>query len=458
LQKDNPSRVPGDEAKALREDLCRRAKFGEMTGEEADEEAERLGVGRLSGVSDPERFNPLQERNWTLPMTVVWIATRNLWDVQEWSHPHRGICRDWHWIPWQMSPDGPVYEGWHLLPRSRATLKLLIREYPADQVTVNVTLTMTVSEAKEALWRALSEGLLQAIGTDKVTGRRVAIPAEDWRELVAVEGPGERDEVRRGSHDGGFADVLLPSRILFLYWPAPKTLKAELPPTLPPTGEGYMPLMCAAQWIATKGGTFAFDPNDKAVWRGAYEELLSAAAVEAVRVIGTRDGQRYPVPGYTFAGCEVDYPFVDTPAHILKGDHFYLRTYPYEEEHWRMGFDDAIVRRHEESWTRLMVNKSDVRERWPILEGGSAPLRTGYPGRPSKAKNLIEDEFQRRSTSGCLAATLPDEAAALLQWLRAVHPSYQPPSVKTVKNNIREMYRRAFTKNSQKVTILVRSN
>jgi hypothetical protein len=443
LGKDHSFPLNPAKARGLREDLLRRARLGELSGEEADAEAEKLGFGRLSGVSAPERFNPLKERNWTLPMAVVWIATRSLWDTQEWSHPYREICRDWHWGPWQTSPDGPVNEGWHLLPRSRATLELLIRVNPAEQVTANTALTMTVGDAKEALWRALGEGLLQASGTDTVTGRRVAIPAEDWRELVAVEGPGERDEVRRGLQGNGFADVLLPSRTLFLCWPAPKLLKAELPPTLPPSGEGYMPLTCAAQWIATKGGTFTFDPNDKAVWRSAYEELLSAVATEIVRVIGSRNGQRYPVPGYTFAGCEVDYPFVDTPPEMLKGDHFYLRTYPYDEEHWRMGFDDAIVRRDEESWTRLMIDKSDVREQWPFDEAGSPRLRSGYPGRPPKARHLIEGEFHRRAAAGTLSVTLADEAAALLNWLRVTHPNHEPPGLETIKNNIRDPYRRA---------------
>ena len=34
-------------------------------------------------------------------------------------------------------------------------------------------------------------------------------------------------------------------------------------------GSGYMPPVSAAQWVATRGGEEAFDPEDREVWRRA---------------------------------------------------------------------------------------------------------------------------------------------------------------------------------------------
>jgi hypothetical protein len=70
------------------------------------------------------------------------------------------------------------------------------------------------------------------------------------------------------------------------------------------------------------------------------------------------------------------------------------------------------------------------------------PRRTGFPGRPPKGKHLIEREFQRRADAGEVCSTLHDEADALLEWLISEHPSAPPPTVKTIKNNIRSLYRR----------------
>ncbi len=70
------------------------------------------------------------------------------------------------------------------------------------------------------------------------------------------------------------------------------------------------------------------------------------------------------------------------------------------------------------------------------------PHSSGFPGRPPKAKHLIEQEFRRRADAGEVCSTLPEEAGALLEWLKGEHPSAPPPTVKTIKNNIRGLYRR----------------
>ena len=79
----------------------------------------------------------------------------------------------------------------------------------------------------------------------------------------------------------------------------------SLPATVSPEGAGYMPLYCAAQWIATRGGTVDFDPNYLDVWDSAYAELLARIASDQVAVIGVRGTAREKLDGHLFAGIRV---------------------------------------------------------------------------------------------------------------------------------------------------------
>jgi hypothetical protein len=66
---------------------------------------------------------------------------------------------------------------------------------------------------------------------------------------------------------------------------------------------------------------------------------------------------------------------------------------------------------------------------------------TGMPGRPSKGKNLIEDECARRIRDGRALPTLADEARALFDWYKAEYPKEERPTEKTIQNNIRAYHR-----------------
>jgi hypothetical protein len=66
---------------------------------------------------------------------------------------------------------------------------------------------------------------------------------------------------------------------------------------------------------------------------------------------------------------------------------------------------------------------------------------SGFPGRPSKGRHLIEDEFRCRMNAGKTLASVADEAAVLLEWLIDTHPKMSRPTVKTIENNIRAIHR-----------------
>jgi hypothetical protein len=582
-----------------RDQLFERAKHGEISGDEADAEAIRLGLGSLSSRPGSDAFRPENETHWTLPMAVAWIAYLDLDEVREWSAPFRAECWHWIWQRWRVGFDGPVHEGWHLEQRSTPSLALLSIGEAVDVADGEAPKAMSIKQAREALWLALREGFFAASGIESQTGRRVEIPALEWHELVPVLGKGEQDEVRHGLLGQGYSNVLLPSASILGFWRRPVASTLRLPPLMRPDGDGYMPLYCAAQWIATKGGELDFPPDDPPRWREAYDVLLAAITSERISVVGVRGGESEKVAGHKFASIQVDYPFYDADLDLILGTELYLRSYPYlDEEHWRKGFDDALIQRREDKWTRLMVDKAGVRRLWPATlkksshsvgalplsmspagdgymplycaaewiatQGGTVdfditeeqswvaafesllsaiasekvratgirghfreampaavfgdlrvfypsgntmdsflgtgepylqswpynedewrngyndkitsnfedqwsalmvekgdiralwpfdsdavePVSTGMPGRPGKAKHLIEDELLRRAQSGNIAASLELQSAELHAWLIRTHPNQPRPTKDTIANNIRHAYRalRAPTK------------
>lgn len=421
-----------------RDKLFDRAKYGEITGAEADAEAIRLGFGSLSSNPDPDTFRPETEAHWTLPMSVAWIATRDLEEVREWSEPFRAASYHWVWRRWRVGFDGPVYEGWHLDQKSRPTLALLSLAEAYHKAEGGKP-SLPIPQAREALWNALRERFLVASGIDSATNRRAEIPDIEWHDLVAIESKGEVDEVRRGSLGTGYREVLVPSVALRRLWPKPPpNYKVALPPLVRPEGDGYMPLACAAQWIASEGGTNDFDPEDKEIWRLAFDKLLGAIASEKARVVGLRNGAREIVAGFNFAGIVVDYPFSQASIETTLGTAIYLRSYPYiDEQHWRGGFDDALLSRQREHWTQLQVEKHDIWTLWPFT--AIEPERSGAPGKPT-SMHLVVAELERRAVSGEMLDSIVAESRALSAWLATNHAKKPQAKPKAVETGIRERY------------------
>jgi hypothetical protein len=135
----------------------------------------------------------------------------------------------------------------------------------------------------------------------------------------------------------------------------------------------------------------------------------------------------------------VDYPFQDADFDLILSDEIHLRSYPYlDEEHWRRGFDDALVDRGGPRWRRLMVLRSDVARLWPFE--APEPLRTGAPGRPTSMQ-LIERELETRAAQGALEQTLAEQARVLETWLKVEHPEHPRARTKTIENGIRTRFR-----------------
>jgi hypothetical protein len=135
----------------------------------------------------------------------------------------------------------------------------------------------------------------------------------------------------------------------------------------------------------------------------------------------------------------VDYPHTEAELDLMMSETIYLRTYPYiDDQHWRHGFDDALINRHKHYWTQLMVEKGDVRAKWPFTIAESA--RAGAPGRPTST-HLVLEELARRGAAGELEASIRQEAAVLSTWLSRQHRSMPQLSAKAISNKIGTKFR-----------------
>lgn len=431
-------RVPNSFS-SVRDELLHRANYGELTADEAEAEAKRQGLEPFKRVPDPTDFDPTSESLWTLPMAVAWIAYRTLQAVRENWPAYCAECRDWHWRRWRNGPGGDVHEGWSLDQRGFPTLPHLEMRSILERIDGDIDglrPLMPVKEARETLWTALGDSLLPATGVSRLGGGRKVIPAVDWIALRPLDSD-HRDELGRPPVMD-YADPLVPSRAVRHLWRPRREDRTTLPPLMAPSGDGYMPLSCAAQWIATEGGVIDFDPHEEAIWRAAFDQLLGAIASEKVRVVGLRSGGRELVPGHLFAGCLVDYPYAEASIEMIMSENVYLRSYPYvDDQHWRNGFDDALVSRHKDSWKQLMVEKGDVRGIWPFDRPG-AP-RSGVPGRPTSS-HLLFAEMARRSSQGLLESSLAAESRFLSSWLSEHHKEMPQAKPKAVQEAIRARY------------------
>jgi len=420
-----------------RDQLVERAKRGEITGAQADAEAVRLGLGSLSSTPSSDAHRAEDEPHWTLAMVLAWIIYLDLDKVRDWSAPYRARC--WLWVrkPWRSGPDGPVREGWFLEQRERPTVPLLAMIAATEPVQEGRAF-VPFGEARGDLWHLLQQGYVHATGIDTVTGRRVPIPPLDWHELEPVQGPGEADEVRRGRVGEGYREVLFPSSSVRGTWRRKSKLVADLPELMPPSGHGYMPLFCAAQWIATQGGRVTFNLWDEEPWHPAFAQLLAAIASEKVRVTGMRGALREMVPAVVFASLRVFYPSGNADDLFLGAGEAYLQSWPYiDEEHWHGGFNDQITSHHRQQWSHLMVEKGDVRDLWPFSE--PLPPKSGTPGRPTSS-HLFVQEMERRARLGLLLPSLAAEARHLSQWLADNHKSMPQAKPDSVRTSIRARY------------------
>ena len=93
----------------------------------------------------------------------------------------------------------------------------------------------------------------------------------------------------------------------------------------------------------------------------------------------------------------------------------------------------------------ILFGRDEILEEWPPESG---VLRTGLPGRPSKSKEWIEGELERRIGAGEITSktTLAETARSILESLPS---DYARPTVGVIKNRIRRRFNEAKARGRQ---------
>jgi hypothetical protein len=121
-----------------RDTLLTRVNYGELTPQQAELEASRLGIEPFELHPDPTDFDPIKEATWSLVMALAWIMWRTPAAVREMWNVYREGFRFWVPRSWQV-PGGPIHKGYFIETKDSAALMdltLLAAEIPVDQVGI----------------------------------------------------------------------------------------------------------------------------------------------------------------------------------------------------------------------------------------------------------------------------------------------------------------------------------
>ena len=291
-----------------RDEIADAVLHGRLTPNEAEARLKELGLPPLASDPNPADFNPMGEVWWTLPMTIAWIAWRSSSDVTRAWEVYRREKSYWEEWTWRLPPDGEVHTGFVVKASPPASLSILeITEIYRTRRGTLPNGAITVKAAQQKLWHALAANVFQATGINTETGERQVISDHQWHDLESIEEEG-RDVLRRRRRHGvskhGYDDIAFRRQNIMAIWQPSRIeqRQVELPPPMSPHGPGYMPLYCAAQWIATRGGTFKFDTSYQPIWEQAYTELLARIASDDVAATATYEGKPVKLEGFMFAG------------------------------------------------------------------------------------------------------------------------------------------------------------
>ena len=384
-----------------RDELISLARYGLVTPEQAEAEAKAAGFQPFERQPELPSFDPLAEPRWTIVQALAWIAWRDLDRVRENGQEFTNECTHWLFREWNEAvANGTRFErraGWFLeswCEPTTARLQLL-EVWHRTHNTLSNSLKMSVREAQQALWRALSDEHLVAEGLD-IEDRPTDIPSREWSYLKLYE-DGKKDVLRYDASDRRepFKNVKLRRDDLLRLWPpVPKQAdfnpgsgfieEEMLEPMRRPGTAGYVPLCVVLHWIMTRSGTARTRLDDEEKWKAAIDKLRPLLADGTIEVIGIRGhgGLSETVANVAFAVVRIPSPAHVHPANILLNAPPHIDCSIYSDEAtWTTSANDRLFVSGAAApeWTHLQARKSDILERWPeppsVMKAESACCR-----------------------------------------------------------------------------------
>jgi hypothetical protein len=352
-----------------RDILIDRVRQGDLTPEDAEQEAERQGFGPLARKPPPTEFNPDKMHYWSLPMALAWIAWRSSQSVREHCAEYRENY--WEWVPvsWNVQTNDANgtkrIDGYELRAMGLSTAcRLPILEKPLRaRKELPSTAKLTVSQAVKQLFAKLAAGQIIA-SAKNAFGQVVDIPQREWPYLRLFE-ERERDVLKYDPLDKepAFTEINLPRDRLKVIWQESPIEPYMIEPMMRQRREGYVSLCSALHWIMTEAGRKVGHLDDTQSWDAAVARLIPLISTGEVEIIG-RDtgGQPKTMDGVMFAGISVGQPLRES-FRLIAGDNPWISCTPYvDEECWGRDFNDHMYLKRfgPASWTHLQVRKADV--------------------------------------------------------------------------------------------------
>jgi len=209
LTKDQVS--PGD----VLDGILARLADGKLTPADAEAGAQSAGLKPLAQCPPAWQFDPKTKPEWSLPMVLAWIATRDLELVREFDNDYRRRVTGFR-------HDG---KGWLLAPAP--LVGLLITEWTlleSDNVFPDSAAASEVLvQSRGDLWQRLCDGKLTARAITPQDATPVEIPAFHWPRLRPMT---EGDDVDRDClyFEGApgvevYRDVMIPHAQLLKVFP-----------------------------------------------------------------------------------------------------------------------------------------------------------------------------------------------------------------------------------------------
>jgi hypothetical protein len=370
---------------------------------------------------------------WPLDIAIAWVLTRDRTFVER---------------QWKRSGDGLI--GIDVaVAADKVSGRPLTLEFPG------------VSEAWTQLKSRLKDGSIKTVGTpfrrvadssgaanETSESQREISEAEIGSLMLHEEGDNlclipEDWRVARGSNWHnlcGYRNVQVRPNGVMVYFPLSRdlTLPSEnLGPPRNPNLPGWMSISDAAYWIASEGGRISFDLNNLQKWQAAFYQLLSLISSSQISVIGRRHGRGLAaaVPGASFSGIAVDYPYSDSPMDLLLCERPHLQCYGIvDDEHWEKAFNDCLMSddRHVPEYSHLQVRNSDLAKEFPF----SPAIKSSTTTTPRGMRKKIRDVYARLWPGGKGPARVKDRDAAIKKDFK--DRGETPPVAKTIQRALKD--------------------
>ena len=320
-------------------------------------------------------------------MAVAWIAWRDLEQARQQSAAFRSECTHWIFREWsQPIKRGTAFArraGWFLESWSEPTTVRLgfLEKILEARGQLPTTRAMSVRDAEQELWRALSEERLMLKGWMRMESRSIFRSAK-WSYLKLFE-DGNRDFLKYNPLDRGepYRQVKLKRDDLLTLWPVQSKsvvrMETEIwiePEMLKPLSDagsaGYVPLCAALHWIMSEGGTRTVRVNDPAAWKISVGQLwpfLVAGEIELIGLPHSSPSFAERIPGHALVMVKLLVPLDSPIEDILLNSPSHIDCTPYDEEHWVRDFSDRLFETGVANpvWTHLQVPKAAILAHWP---------------------------------------------------------------------------------------------